>query len=344
MLFIRIIWYGVTIFSITTVIILFFDVVSGINFPMPIGMLQDAPILVFHWIFNSYSTILDRNFLFWRFLVIINLLLTIFILIINIFIETKGMIINRNFSFIGLFLNVRSSKVMKKTFDFYKYSSLVFLLIPIAITSYTILEFMQTNGFIKMKSIINTYGWLRFTLSIFLLYLLAAVILILITKSRAEFNVEEKEEDPTKSDTIVDKYGGYLYFGLPILALIISNYAISIYPYLPQQVGGGNVVEVQIITSNDDINILLTGTNTKVYLVDRVTNGSLFMLFDTQLQEQRIIEISSSELKSVVYKSIVFPSLTPTISSTITQTLIPTTVNVISTPTATIQSNNLPNP
>jgi len=80
-------------------------------------------------------------------------------------------------------------------------------------------------------------------------------------------------------------------------------YANGIYPNLPQQVGGGQVVKVELIVSDDETKSLMLNPENEIYLIDRTTNNTLFLLVDKSTDKYKVVEIPNASIKSTIYKT-----------------------------------------
>ena len=83
--------------------------------------------------------------------------------------------------------------------------------------------------------------------------------------------------------------------------MIVPLYAYYIYPYLPQQIGGGQVLHVGVVVSSDDLKSRFVLAQNEVYLVDRGPASALFLIINRGTQEHEVLEVSNSLIQSIIY-------------------------------------------
>jgi hypothetical protein len=141
-------------------------------------------------------------------------------------------------------------------------------------------------------------GWDRFFVAALILYIPSAIYLLFITKTPGDSsNLDEPEKDPTR------KYAAQLYLSAFIIGIVVPLYSLGIYPTLPQQMGGGRMVPVEVITSSEKLDQSFSVSIVDVYLLDRSSSRSLFLLVNKQKQSHLIMEIADSQIQSITYKS-----------------------------------------
>jgi hypothetical protein len=137
-------------------------------------------------------------------------------------------------------------------------------------------------------------GWGRYFLAIVLIYAIPAVYLTLLFITEPNSS-REQEDDP------LVRTSARIYLIALAIIIIVPVYALGIYPYLPQNIGGGSILRVEALVSSDDLKPHFTNPNIETYLIDRTSNSSLFLLLDKSKQKHRVIEIASGLVKSITY-------------------------------------------
>lgn len=172
----------------------------------------------------------------------------------------------------------------------------VFFLIYIFSIVGSLFSFMGSNQVTDMLSP-NTNntpylqgGWLRFYLAIAAIYAVVATILIFLLIT---------PRNPKNNDAPSNRWT--IFFTTAVVALIVPVYALGIYPDLPQQMGGGKVLQVTVATSNQELKSSFTDKNIETYLIDRTSSSVLFLLVRKSKPEYRTIEVSSPLIESVTY-------------------------------------------
>jgi hypothetical protein len=139
-------------------------------------------------------------------------------------------------------------------------------------------------------------GWLRFFGAIICIYSLVAIYLTF------QF-VQQSSSEQSDDENPLAKTSSLIYLVTIAIVFIVPTYALGIYPNLPQQIGGGNIMRVEANISSNELNRDFSNTCIEIYLIDRTSNSSLFFLMDTAKQAHKVIEVSSDLIQSVTYKT-----------------------------------------
>jgi hypothetical protein len=131
----------------------------------------------------------------------------------------------------------------------------------------------------------------RFTGAVFGLYGLAGALLIFV-KLGGRLGTETKG-DPTSLQA-----AGVLWAAM-LIGMVLPLYSLGVYPSMSQQVGGGRMVPVEVLTSNERVSEWLGATSVDAYLIDRASKSSLFLIVDSH--SRRIVEVANSELQAITY-------------------------------------------
>jgi hypothetical protein len=88
-----------------------------------------------------------------------------------------------------------------------------------------------------------------------------------------------------------------------LIALVVNcvlTYLVAVYPHLPQQLGGGSVLPVQLVL-DPERNSQMLGPGMDTFLVDRSDSESVFELRDDKGKTVGFIQVSNSDIKGLLY-------------------------------------------
>jgi hypothetical protein len=184
------------------------------------------------------------------------------------------------------------------------YLALAFLGLYAAILLSSIIELLRPGDVTSNITTSSFFqvGWSRFFIGIVIVYAFIAVLLLLMSSTtRQSKNKKGGDNEKESREGIVSKYFSWIYVFIPTITTIISVYAFGVYPYLPQQIGGGRLIPVDVIISSDSTNSEFTVQTNKIYLIDRAPSNSLFLIIDQPTDKYKIIEISNELVESIVF-------------------------------------------
>jgi hypothetical protein len=145
-------------------------------------------------------------------------------------------------------------------------------------------------------------GWSRFFIAIVIVYTFIAILLLIMSSTaRQPTNEEGGDNEKESSKNIVSQYFSWIYVLFPTVATIISVYAFGVYPYLPQQIGGGRLIPVEVSSISEDIKATFITQTNDVYLIDRAPSSSLFLVVDQITDKYKIVEVPNNLIESVVF-------------------------------------------
>ncbi len=111
------------------------------------------------------------------------------------------------------------------------------------------------------------------------------------------FARKQKQGSTQKTPSFISWYflrGIYEFF---LLTLMLITYSFGVYPFIPQQLGGGKPVEVNLKTENP----MLFGVERKEFLLDRSSNGVLVLSVNPVTREFNIIEVPNLYILSIEF-------------------------------------------
>lgn len=133
-------------------------------------------------------------------------------------------------------------------------------------------------------------GFDRFFWALSALYLLSAALITFWWYTRSTAPADDS--DPTKP------VFSSLFMIAWVGGIVLPLYCRGVYPAIPQQVGGGRPLSVQVTPVSDEV-AQLVPPSANVYLIDRTSDRSFFVVADGQ--RQRVIAVANSEIRSITY-------------------------------------------
>jgi len=137
-------------------------------------------------------------------------------------------------------------------------------------------------------------GWAQLFNAITIIYIFIALYLTFI----ALF-------PPSTTDDTDDVVTPKSFTSIYVIALgiitIVPLYVSRVYPVLPQQIGGGQLIKVQVLVSENTLEPQFSNPDVNTYLIDRTPSTSFFMLQKNDKSEYKILEIQNELIQSVIY-------------------------------------------
>ncbi|MCC6255011.1 MAG: hypothetical protein IT276_08860 [Ignavibacteriaceae bacterium] len=162
---------------------------------------------------------------------------------------------------------------------------------------FTSLDIEPTNN----SSISQAYIGLNwFLIGVLAIYLFTSIIRFFIIYVGIK-GKESATESGRSIDANVQKILGSLYLFSLISVLVIPLYALRIYPNLPQQIGGGMLVRVNVTTNIDRINQELKKNLGNIYLLEKTNNSSFFLVIDSTSKNLKTVELSNNNIEQIEY-------------------------------------------
>ena len=139
-------------------------------------------------------------------------------------------------------------------------------------------------------------AWWRFFAASVLIYtFITAFVILIIRLPRSE----EQRIDPSRRP--IGKSASLLMAALIVSWIVLPVYALGVYPLLPQQVGGGQVVPIEITSTDPDVNQMISTTSVNLYLVDRTSDSVILLAINKKSQDFTLVEVPKSQLNSIKY-------------------------------------------
>ena len=230
------------------------------------------------------------------FVIVILFLVLIGMVIINPKIEDKKN--SRKELLKGFFSNVRKAG-LSPILDFIGILFLFFFLLPM-ITS--LIVFLTTN-----KISAGSTGTMSFSIDASSVYFrfLVAVVLCYLVISIAFISIiyQGKVVDTGSSSTprLLDRLMGWSYLVAIIIIFLIPIYTYGVYPQIPQQIGGGKPVKVEIIANEPGIQNKLQQPDCKPYLLDRTSSSILILCANNAPKTYEVIEVQLNKIDMIMF-------------------------------------------
>jgi len=294
----RLIW-KVAGFSLQNIAFLYLSIpaiaiLGGLPISPPVGIPQLSPNVSWaDWFAKASIDILKRSAVMCAGLLIIAALTYIIIVVVINPKDKDGVKKPRKLIVGKVFEGIK-----KKTTKFLV-SLLTFFVFLLAIQfTFDLLGFIASNKISASSTSSTAFflseGWRRYLLAIVLVYAIPAVYLTLLAIT-GPYSSGEQEDIP------LVRTSARIYLIALAIIIIVPVYGLGIYPYLPQNIGGGNMLRVEALVSSDELKPYFTDPNIETYLIDRTSNSSLFLLLNKCNQKHRVVEIASGLVKSITY-------------------------------------------
>ena len=301
----RVLLHSVDNFLILFFAIAAFMVLAGSRINPPIGISQLSPIIPWgDWFTTIPASTLTHTFELLGLLISCFILLLVIIIIINP--KNQGNTRRPRKELLGkIFKNIWKDK-----FKIIGGLLSAFILIYLLLLMNSALTFLSTNKVVDMLEPIKispstssatssaVVGWSRFFLLIVIIYIIIAVLLTSVFFNAA--STSSSDDKPVIDNPLSISHGLILVIAIAIL-LIVPAYTLGVYPNIPQQVGGGQIIRVDAQISNNDASQLFLEPNTNTYLIDRTSCSSIFLLIDNVSNEYKVQEIQNDLIFSITY-------------------------------------------
>ncbi len=145
--------------------------------------------------------------------------------------------------------------------------------------------------------------------TVFLRFALGSVSIYLIINLFLLASIIPREINPkifptNNNNDLMKNVSAWIYAAVFLISILIPAYSFGIYPLLPQQVGGGSLVPIDLFMNNAKTEKFLSVQNCSLYLLDKTSTSSLvFCSNQIDINEYFIIEIPNSEILSTIYLS-----------------------------------------
>lgn len=136
-------------------------------------------------------------------------------------------------------------------------------------------------------------GWAQLFNAITIIY---AFIALYLTSIALFPPTTDDDDNPSESTS----YASIYVIALGII-MIVPIYVFRVYSVLPQQIGGGQLIKVEVVISDTTLEPLFSDANTETYLIDRTSNTSFFMFQNINEAEYKILEVKNDLIQGITY-------------------------------------------
>ena len=182
-------------------------------------------------------------------------------------------------------------------------SIVTFLVIYAVISLSSILQLLRSGEVTSkiIERIIFSSRLVEIFIAIVIVYAFIASLILMLSLSRNLTSKDNENKNEKVSKDIVSNNFMWIYVFAPLIATGVSVYAFGVYPYLPQQIGGGRLIPVSVTSSSEDLDVVFTAQTNETYLIDRAPNNSLFLIVDQPTEKYKILEVSNDLIGSIVF-------------------------------------------
>lgn len=243
------------------------------------------------------------------FLALIVFIALFFLLIITIVLiinpkDKEGIRSSRREKLKSLFSTLTNDINYKKIFGYLLTAFLVLYSVFLLSSVMKLLRTGEITSNITTESYFQT-GWSRFFIAIVIVYTFIAILLLIMSSTtRQPASKESGNNEKETGNNIVSRYFSWFLVFIPTVVTIISVYAFGVYPYLPQQIGGGRLIPIEVSSISDDINATFIIQTNDVYLIDRAPSNSLFLVVDQKTDKYKIVEVPNDLIEFIVFQEI----------------------------------------
>ncbi len=138
-------------------------------------------------------------------------------------------------------------------------------------------------------------GWIQYVTAIIIAYVFSAVFLSF------EFMISRSSNYEPDVDQMSKTTGLMLLLLIAVPTILIPSYTHGIYPNLPQQIGGGKILRVEIFSSSNELRQYFEDPNTETYLIDRTSASTLFQLRSKDKKTWKVVEVANPLIQSITY-------------------------------------------
>lgn len=289
---------NVHLFVIFGVIALVF--LSGSTGITPMGVSQVSSFSWSEWIYNNREELMETVFVFF-----ISILLLITVGLVALVLYDNRKLFKRPSKKYILFCILKPKNLIFFVLTCVNIISLSVLIgFLVGFVVFLLENHPNTILFSQRVQENSTLAWL-FVMSIYdftLLLLLFTYLTARTLKWRGLLGskLDDKSENDTKRNSMIQFIEDFSVY-TPLVLLFIAYYVYFVYPSIPQQVGGGKEVKVEVVTSNEKLEEIFLDPEIELYLVDRTTDSVILMVINQKEESRAVMDVPKSEVESIIY-------------------------------------------
>jgi len=283
---VKVLQYSVTQLLLVLIFLTaFLFTLSGALNIIPSGLSNLSPtISIDHWLFSSLVKIYKGIILY------LTLLFILFSFLFLVWYNSEDLKKHP--------LRKRRLLAFKKSFGF---SIFLFVTMTLLLMSFDFIMYIISGETRKIGGSNYFNGIYYFFISIIAIYFLAITFMsfpYMIAKNKRTIDQDEDTEDNSNK---FQNVMGIIFLVVLFITFIFPMYTFRIYPEIPQQIGGGKLLEVEVITKSQSVNNILTKDNTLFYLLDQNSRNTFVAIVDTVDTYLQTISVSNDVIEYIIF-------------------------------------------
>lgn len=170
----------------------------------------------------------------------------------------------------------------------------IFLSSYVLALSYSLLIFIATQSNVQLSSPSLTNGWIIYYIVVMVVYIPVAFI---VTIPYISSNGSKRE---AKDDNQWFLLRTFLI--VVVFSLVLQIYVFTIFPEIPQQIGGGKLIPVSLIVDSVELDSKINLEANRIFLVDRTSDSILILIEQKNGLGKRLLELASSNIQGIIYE------------------------------------------
>lgn len=189
--------------------------------------------------------------------------------------------------FVDILKNIKDTKSIGILVLIFLFSYFLFL-------SNNLLKFIATQSNMQLSSTSLSDGWIIFYIVVMSIYIPIAFLITIPYISLKESKRENKNDNHwLLAKTLLITVA---------ISLILHIYVFTIFPEIPQQIGGGKLIPVLLTVDSIQLDSKLNLDTNRIYLVDRTSDSILILIEQKNGSGKRLMEVASSNIESITYE------------------------------------------
>lgn len=283
--FIKLLWYSVQIYGLPYLLVLLLKSISGVTVPPTIFLpKQNVP----NNSLNIVPHIKDSELISFFVMVIVLVALIAYLRAPIKKDENKKSIFAATLVFI-------------KELLFFVFASSLFIFSALYIKNYLIKLINEFSVNVPERPALSWENLVSLHSSLYLLIIMFMFVVVsLIHKQLVQVDGASEAKDLSVDSFIPQKGLNTFIVGI-VFVLALTLYTLAVYPGLPQQVGGGAVIPVSVVTSSHALEAEFSVCLNNIFLVERSSSNTIFLVLDNALNKISFVELNNSEITAIYY-------------------------------------------
>jgi hypothetical protein len=172
-----------------------------------------------------------------------------------------------------------------------------FFVLPIVSSFITFLTSNATSTGNSTTSIDFSSVYFRFILAVLACYIVLSLFFIgIIYQGKVMYSGSSNSVPPR----LLNKVAGWIYLITFIVVLLLPIYSFGIYPLIPQQIGGGTAIPIEIMMNDSNLQNRLQPPLCQPYIIDRTSSAVLVVCVD--VNSYSVVEVQLDQVKSIIFQ------------------------------------------